>query len=231
MIKEIFLMALVVVFISCSEKEIHTKKPFFDSYNRQIGDSFFVNNLVQKIIFLDTSYEIDSIVFTRKSKSSLFLQSVNTYKRGKKIFENIEYYDNGNIKKYSFIDEDNSSYYYERLYHNTGALTKINGEIFFQGFIIDTASKNIDIKKGSTISYRIYYPNPPDCVSNIYIKNDDNSIYDVFQKSNFLNFLQIANQDNDNIGTYKTNIMLELEDRSMDTTIQYIKGVIYKVIP
>ena len=93
--------------------------------------------------------------------------------------------------------------------HENGVLIKINGYLFFQGFIIDTTSKNLDIKKGSTINYRIYYPNPPDCISSIYIKNDDGSTYDVFKKSSFLNFLQTTYQDNSTIGTYKINIMLE----------------------
>ena len=159
------------------------------------------------------------------------MKSLKTFKGGKNIFENIDYYENGNIKKYSFIDEDNSNYYYERLYHSSGALMKINGYLFFQGYIIDTVSKNLDIKKGTIMSYRIYYPNPPDCSAKIYIANDDGKLYDVFKKSNFINFLQTVYQDNNEIGTFKVNILLELKENNLDTIARYTHGLLYTVKP
>lgn len=220
-----------ILFYSCKEQDKYIKKPFYDLAKKHIGDSVFINGVVRKILFIDTTYEIDSIIFNRYSNANHNLRSIQTFKGGKYVFENIEYHENGNIKKYSFFDEDNPNYYYERLYYDNGVLVKITGHLFFQGFIVDTASKNLDIKKGSTIDYRIYYPNPPDCISRIYIKNDDGSIYDVFKKSSFLNFLQTTYQDNNTVGTYKVNIMLEQKDKSMDTTIMYNSSVIFNVIP
>jgi hypothetical protein len=217
------------LFASCKEEIRYGKVPFFDSCKKYIGDSIFENSRLVRLTFIDTSYEIDSIVFSRYNNSSNTLKSVHTYKKGKPVFENIEYYQNGVVKKYSFIDEDNPNYYYERLYHDNGALIKINGYLFFQGFIVDTASKNLNIKVGSTINYRIYYPNPPDCVSHIYIKNDDGSMYDVFKKSIFMNFLQTTYQDNSTEGVYKVNVMLEQKDKSMDTTVYYNRPFIYQV--
>lgn len=232
--KKIFLIAIsffIVLLSSCQEKERYTKIPFYDLHKTYIGDSIFLNDVIKTIVFVDTSYEIDSIVFNWYSTKMHRLQNLQTFKNGKNIFENIEYYENGNVKKYSFLDEENSSYYYERLYHSDGSLLKINGHLFFQGFIIDTVSKSLDIKRGSTINYRIYYPDPPDCISRIYVKNDDGSVYDVFKKSSFLNFLQTTYQDNNTLGTYKVNIEFEQKDKSMDTTILYNRAVIYKVIP
>ncbi|MBS1927430.1 MAG: hypothetical protein JST95_02405 [Bacteroidetes bacterium] len=219
-----------VLLASCAEKEKYTKKPFYDLHKKHIGDSIFLNDDIKKIIFIDTSYEIDSIVFSWYSKVHGNLKSAETFKGGKNVFENIEYHENGNIKKYLFVDEDNPNYYYERLYHENGTLLKITGYLFFQGFIVDTTSKSLDIKKGTTINYRIYYPNPPDCISRIYIKNDDGSIYDVFKKSSFLNFMQTTYQDNNIVGTYKVNIMFEQRDKSMDTTFLYNRAIIYKVV-
>jgi antitoxin component YwqK of YwqJK toxin-antitoxin module len=227
----IFLSFLAIVFIACREKEKYSTKPFYDLHKKCLGDSIFLNGVIKKIVFIDTSYEIDSIVFNWKDNTCKTLKSVQTFKRGKNVFENIEYYENGNIKKYSFIDEDNPNYYYKRFYNYDGVLENVNGYLFFQGFIIDTASKDQYMKKGSTINYRIYYPNPPDCISKVYIKNDDGTIYDVFMKSTFLNFLQTVYQDNKITGTFKINIVLEQKNKNMDTAIRYNHEFIFKVIP
>lgn len=226
----IYFSFIAVMLLSCRQKERYIQSPFYDMNKKQIGDSIFLNDSITKIVFIDTTYEIDSIIFNRYPTSMRNLRSIQTFKRGRKIFENIEYYQNGNIQKYLFIDEENPNYYYERLYQVNGSLIKISGYLFFQGFIIDTASNSLAVKKGSTISYRIYYPNPPDCISRIYVKNDDGSIFDVFKKSPFLNFLQTVSQSNSSLGTFKVNITLEQHDKSLDTTVFYNKAVIYKVI-
>lgn len=224
------LLLFIALFTSCGKENSYFTKPFFDAKGKHIGDSVFIDNVVNKIVFIDSSYILDSIVFSRYNNPSNSLKSIESYNDGKRIFENIDYYENGNIKKYSFIDEDNSNYFYERLYHSSGALLKVNGYLFFQGYIIDTASKNSDIKKGSTINYRIYYPNPPDCNVKVYIKNDDGTVYNVFSKSKFLNFLQTAYQDNNELGTYKANIFIELKENSIDTIVRYNHEFIYKVV-
>ena len=221
---------LAIMFIACKEKKKYSKKPFYDLQKKYLGDSIFLNGAIKKIAFIDTSYEIDSIVFNWYTNQSNTLKSVLTYKNGKNIFENIEYHENGNIKKYSFNDEDNPNYYYERFYNHDGVLEKIKGYLFFQGFIIDTTSKDQNIKKGSTINYRIYYPNPPDCISSLYIKNNDGTIYNVFKKSTFINFLQTVYQDNNTVGTYKTNIVLEQKNKNIDTVISYNNEFIFKVV-
>ena len=224
-----FASIILFIFFSCNKKNEQTKAPFYDSNMKHIGDSIFDNKILSKINFTDTTYEIDSIVFKTNKGFKNRLVSINTYKNGKLIFENIEFYENGNIKKYLFIDEDNSNYYYERLYNKEGKFSTSAGCLFFQGYIIDSSSKSMDIRKGTTITYRIYYPNPPDCKTDIYIKNDDGSVYDVFNKSKFINFLQTVAQDNNELGTFKVNV--QLKQKSDDTIIFYSKDVIFNVIP
>lgn len=225
------LVLFISLLLSCKMKSSYFVKPFFDLHNKYVGDSIFVNGAISKIIFKDTTYEIDSIVFYRYSDLPAVIKSIKTFKKGKNIFENIEFYKTGRIKKYSFIDEDDSNYYYERLYHESGVLVKINGKIFFQGFIIDTTSKGSVMKIGSQIEYRIFYPNPPDCKTRIYIKNDDGTCYDVFRKSEFLDYLQTVFSTNSELGNFKVTVALDQDDKSMDTTITYQKSLIFKVVP
>jgi hypothetical protein len=222
---------LTIAFLLESCKENYTQKSFFDTKGNYLGDSIFVNNRIMKIVFTDSSFEIDSIVFRRYNNTKHSLQSKNTFKKNKTIFENINYYENGNIAQYLFINDDNENDYYERLYSDDGIIRYTKGYPFFKGFIIDTVSpKGMDIKRGVTICYRIYYANPPDCETKIYIKYDDGAIYDVFKKSKVVDFLQTVYQDNDEIGIYKVNVFLELKEKNTDTTLKYNKDVIFRVI-
>ena len=229
--KKYLINILFLTFLfACKEKDRYTKKPFYNSHKQYVGDSIFINDYINKIVFIDSSYDIDSVVFNWYVNTHK-IKSMQTFRGGKNVYENKEYYENGNIKKYLFIDEDSSNYYYERLYNLNGHLEKVIGYLFFQGYIIDTTSKNIDIKKGATIQYLIYYPNPPDCATRIFIKSDDGTIYDVFSKSNFLDFLQTVYQDIPRAGTYKVNVALEQKDLSRDTIINYSKAAIFNVVP
>ncbi len=226
----VYIVFFYIVFVSCNEKDNYLKKPIIDSKGQYIGDSLFVNRLIKKIVFIDSSYFIDSIVFDRYENSSQTLKSIRTFRIGKNIFENIDYFENGNIKKYSFIDEDNKNYFFERNYGTNGRLLNTNGYLFFQGYITNVDTDNLEIRKGSSIDYKIYYPNPPDCIVNLYIKYDDGKKYDVFKKSNFINFLQTVYQDNNELGTFKTNILLELKDKNTDSILKYNDELIYKVV-
>ena len=226
----VYIAFFCIVLISCNERKTYLKKPFVDSKGKYIGDSFFVNNLIRKIVFVDSSYFIDSIVFNRYENFAKTLKDIRTFRMGKNIFENIDYFENGNIKKYSFIDEDNKDYFYERNYDNTGRLSSTKGYLFFQGYITNINTDNLEVRKGVSIDYKIYYPNPPDCKVNLYIKYDDGTKHDVFKKSKFLNFLQTVYQDNNELGTFKTNILLELKDKNTDSILRYNNELIYKVV-
>ena len=220
----------LIFFISCDENII-LQKPFYDSKGAHVGDSLFINKLIKKIIFIDTSYTIDSIIFNRYENSENTLKNIRTFRKEKNIFENIDYFENGNIKKYSFIDEDNKNYFYERLYNDSGKIKSINGYLFFQGYVTNINTENLEIKKGQSIDYKIYYPNPPDCNVKIYIKYDDGTKFNVFKKSPFINFLQTVSNDNTELGTYKVNILLELMGKNKnDSIIQYNHELFYKVV-
>jgi hypothetical protein len=224
------LSVCVASILSCNGTPTYFSKPIFDSDQKHIGDSIFSDNLIEKIIFTDSTYEIDSVVFSRYNNAARTIKAINTFMGGKVVFENNEYFENGNIKKYKFIDEDNSHCFYERLYNVNGKLMKSRGYLFFQGYIVDTVHPGIKIKKGTTIAYRIYYPNPPDCYSKVYITDETGVKYDVFKKSNFINFLQTVKQDNDEVGFYKATILLEMIDKSADTTMRFKQDAILEVV-
>jgi hypothetical protein len=175
--------------------------------------------------------EMDSIVFRWYDDLAGKLKEVLTFKEGKNVFENEEYYRNGKIKKYRFNDVDDTSIFYQRTYDENGVMTSSTGHLFFNGFIVDSsATKGSTIKKGTTISHRIYYPNPPDCVSRLYIKNDDGSVYDVFGKVTFINFGQAVYQDNNTEGSYKMAVVLEQKDQVSGITRISSSSIILKVV-
>src|SRR6266571_7705942 len=124
-----FIITLNVIFLlnSCQIKE-HTNRPILNSKNIHIGDSIFISGVLKKVIFTDSSYVIDSIVYERYDNNNL--KSKSTYKSSKPIFENIEYHQNGKMKKYVFIDDDNANYFYERNYDTLGNLLNKQGELF-----------------------------------------------------------------------------------------------------
>jgi len=233
--RKITLYIVVLIFISllssCKDKSVYLKKQFFDSKNKYIGDSIFINNIIKTIVFKDSSYVIDSIVYNRYNNSVNNLKSIQTFKNGKNIFENIDYFENGNIKRYSFIDEDNSNYYYQRNYDSNGNFLNTYGYVFFKGYVTNINLDNLEVKKGTTIDYKIFYPNPPDCKAKIYVRVNDSTLFDVFHKSKYLNFLQTVVKDNNELGTYQTNILLELKQNNNDSVIRYDKTLFFKVVP
>jgi hypothetical protein len=227
-IKSKYIILISLLIFGCKAKSLVHYVPILDSKNKLIGDSIFDNNVLTQIIFIDSTYIIDSIVYERFRNG--VLKSIQTYRAGKNIFENILFYENGNIKKYRFIDDDNPNYYYERSYNSDGIFEKSQGNPFYQGYIIDTTSTSLKIKKGNAITYLIFYPHPPDCKTTLYVKYSDSVKYNVFKKSPFLNFLSTVSQDNDSVGTFRTNILLEIIDRA-GISSQYEHSVIFDVVP
>lgn len=224
--KNYFTIIVFLIFISCNRNE-DVFKPILNSENKKIGDSIFSNGLIKKINFYDTSYIIDSIVFERYKNKNI--KSFGTFKNGTKVFENIEYYSNGKISKYFFIDEDRSDYYYERDYDTLENLKNTKGEIFFQGYVDDIDVNTLEVKKGNTLKLQIFYPNVPDCKVKLYIKYDDGRIYNVFTKSKYIDFLQYTSWDNNEIGIYKLNVWMDIEEKDSSLLKQYNNTLIYKV--
>jgi hypothetical protein len=221
----------MVINLSCNNKSTYTLKPFFDPYGKKVGDSVYRDNLIEKIVFTDSTYEIDSVVFSRYDNPAKTLKASNTFMNGKHVFENVIYYQNGNIADYKFIDEDSSNYFYERTYSSKGKLLWSRGYVFYQGYIIDTTPvSGIKVKQGTSIAYRIYHPNPPDCVTNLYLVDGEGKKWSVFEKSKFLDFLQTVWQDNYDLGFFGSTFLLELKDKHADTTITFSQDIIMEVV-
>jgi hypothetical protein len=227
----LLLVAYMVMNLSCNNRSTYISKPFFDPYGKKVGDSVYCDNLIEKIVFTDSTYEIDSVVFSRYDNSARTIKAINTYMNGKLVFENKYFYRNGNIAVYKFIDEEKSNYFYERWYHSNGLFDQSRGYVFYQGYIIDTTpASGIKVKQGTSIAYRIYHPNPPDCVTNLYLVDGGGKKWSVFQKSKFLDFLQTVWQDNDKLGFFETTFLLELKDQHADTTITFSQNIIMEVV-
>ena len=227
----LWIVSYVVTHLSCENKSTYFSKPFFDADGNKVGDSVYRDNLIEKILFTDSTYEIDSVVFSRYDNSAKTVKAVNTYMKGKFVFENKYYYRNGNIALYKFIDDEKSNYFYERRYRSNGSFAQSRGYVFYQGYIIDTnATIGMTVKQGTSTGYRIYYPNPPDCVTSLYLVDDTGKKWAVFEKSKFLDFLQTVWQDNDNPGFFKSTFLLELNDKHRDTTIRFTQDIITEVV-
>jgi hypothetical protein len=227
----LWVLAGFVAFMSCTNNTEYSSKPFFDPYGNKVGDSLFSDNLIQKIVFTDSTYVIDSVVFSRYDNPAKTVKSVNTFMNGKLVFENIYYYQNGKIAMYKFIDEEKSNYFYERRYSSEGAFLQSSGYVFFQGYIVDTSAiQEEKIRKGESIAYRIFYPNPPDCIAKVFVFDEDTGEkIDVYRKSSFLNFLQTCWQDTERRGFFKTTTLLELFDKHADSTIRKSESIIFDV--
>lgn len=215
----------------CSDKEKIHQNAFYDNNGAHIGDSIYVGGLIQKVIMRDTAYFIDSIVFDRYKNARNTLKSIYTYKAGRQVLQNIDYYENRRIKKYAFIDEDQPSYRYERLYSEEGIVQKVRGYLFFQGFVSNVSDSGIDVKLGTDVQYKIYYPNPPDCKVELFVEQDDGALYNVFRKSKYIDFLQTVANRNNSLGVYESSIHLHLKDPKVDTIAKYNHSFIFKVVP
>lgn len=227
-IKIIILYLYATLFISACKISNSSKiVQFVDSNGKHIGDSLFSNDKIVKIIYFDSTLYVDSVVFEYHDQDKLFLKSKQTYMNGHLVFENIDYYENGNIKFYKFIDEDNEKYYYKRFYNLSGKMIQEYGELFFQGFI-KNLDETFDFKLGDTIEYSIFYPNPPDCETNLYIMIDNEPHY-IFSKNEYVNCLQTVKACFSNIGYNKTDVWLSIKENYNDSVLYYNKPLYIEV--
>ncbi|HXS36371.1 MAG TPA: hypothetical protein VN721_06695 [Flavipsychrobacter sp.] len=231
-IRALMFLTTIISLVSCNNKTAHVSA-FYNKKGEHVGDSIFIGQELQKITFVDTIYNIDSITFRRYSNSTS-IQAIYTYYKGKQVFENTEYYKNGRIKDYLFINDVNSNNFYERTYSESGKLISVNGEIFFKGFLSELNTKTLELKPNATMEIIIYYPNPPDCVTSLYILQDSNKRGYVFGKDKYVSFVQRVFFDNkpkpiDKIKPWKKiDIWLEVHDKASDSSIYYNKPLFFK---
>ena len=183
--------------------------PIFDDQNKHIADSLIVDGNLEKILFLDSSYHIDSIIFSRFQNGKT--NSIETFYKGLPVFENIYFYKNGAICRYKFYSSTCKDCFYERFYDIKGTLKEKIGNIFFNSYVVNYENNIINTVKGETITYRIFFPTPPDCQSIISLIGKDNNLYDVFNTS-FLKYLKVTYNDNKFSGNYETRIKLTIKE-------------------
>ena len=223
----------IILIFSCSKNIEKEVRQFKDGNNQYFGDSILIGGLLKKIIYRDTIDFIDSISIERYSDVK-GVKSLNSYLNGRKVFENLSYYSNGNIETYEFIDEDNPKYYYNRYYSKDGSKAVYRGSPFFQGYIsvisnLATKDGEIEMKKGDFVRIRVFHPMPPDCNVRIYVKDFDGEILDVFKQSRMLSFLHSTSVRGDEVGTYRIEICMEISC-GQEAANLYSQSFFYSVI-
>jgi hypothetical protein len=223
-------LILLMIISACKNDSQLVVKKFSDASGKVVGDSVFFNDVLQKIVFNDTTLIVDSIVYKRFNNQSI--QSINTYVNGKKTFENIEYYENGTIKTYSFLDDNADSFFYRRNYNEQGELIDKKGTPFFQGYLTEIDVNTLEIKAGRDMNIKIFYPNPPNYKAFLYVKVDDTTKGDVFYQNEYIRFLKtvsvsIKKKPQEKIWTL-IDVWLELQGGG--DTLYYNKPIYYKVV-
>lgn len=221
----------VLFVLGCQKKNNYHAVPILDKKHNHIGDSVFCNGILSKVVFVDSMYIIDSIVYERYDNQARNLKSIRTYSNGVWVFENIEYFENGRIKEYVFKDEENEDYFYLRKYNEDGVLIETEGELFFQGYLDGLDFNTLEVKFGKDIDIKVFYPNPPDCDVFLYVKGDNNEKWNVFHGSKYIDFLQSVSVKNDTVSNKwnKIDICIDLKNKS-DYDTYCGETIYYKVV-
>lgn len=226
----IVILLLSVIINSCKINDRIEIRSFSNKNGDVIGDSVFLNDVLQKVVFKDTSLMIDSVVYEWFENKSL--KSVYTYIEGKKVFENKDYYENGTIKKYSFLDDKCPNCFYTRNYDSKGLLINELGELFFQGYLTEINPETLEIKNGTDMDVKIFFPSPPDYKAFLYVDLDNNIKGDVFFQDKYVGFLKTVSVDIDKeLGDKvwsEIDVCLELQGER--DTLFYRKPIFYKVV-
>ncbi len=219
-------------FLACRQKDVIETRPIFSDKKLHIGDSIVMNSLLTKIVFRDTSLIIDSIIYTRFPNSSKGIKTINTYVKGKKAFENIEYNEKGKIISYQFLDPDCENCFYKRTYDNLGNLISSSGNYLFQCNVDKINLEDLSIKEGTTITLRLFYANPPDCKTFTYVRFEGDHKKDVFYQDKRIGFLKTVAVDNEYDAKKdwrQIDIGIEVKDEKSNKIDTTSKSLFYKV--
>jgi len=231
MTKVIIIASIIALLASCTEKIGNSRTEIFNSDGKHIGDSIFVDGNLTKIDFLDSSLILDSIIFTWWENKNI--KSKYAFKEGKKVFENVDFYENGKMKTYSFVDEQNPNFYYERNYNLDGSFLKERGKLFFQGYIEGLDFGKLEVKQNTDVRISIFYPNPPDCKTFLYVMLENGEKGDVFHENEIINFLKKVSVGNTKMPPRNkiwTEIDIWLEMYYNGDTSEYHKPFFYKIV-
>jgi len=230
-IKSLYGLFVVILLQFYGCKEALNVHPIISETGKHIGDSILVYDKLSKIVFSDSSYYIDSIVFYRNVKGSHELKSMRTFMNGKNVFENIFYYPDGEIKTYLFIDDSNENYFFKREYDESGRITNEEGKLFFQGYIDKINPKTLEVKDDNKrMEIKIFYPNPPFDIPFLYV-GMDNQKADVFKQNKNIPFLKqvwVDTKKGQKLWS-EINVCLELNGKNNDTLF-YSRPIYYKVV-
>ncbi len=218
-------IATWLLFFSCKPaKSKCTIRHIYTSSNTILGDSIFWDGKLSKVIFSDTIFGIDSIVYVWNSNGRL--ASVTNLKNGLPIFERVNYFDNGHIKKYEFIDLT-SKFSYERDYNISGKIDTILGKPFFSCILRGMYSGNVP--QDSLLRAYLYAPIPPNVETKIYTRFDDGSQED-FDRRRYLTNLFREDIRARGDGNKRWDIHMKFYDKDKDTIIDISAPLIFKIL-
>ena len=218
---------------SCRENNVLAKRPIHDKDGLHIGDSLFKNEDLEKIIFTDYNLKIDSIVFKRFPSPSRRIKSVNTYIKEKKGFENILYYESGQIKSYQFLDPDCDNCFFIRDYDEFGNLISSRGDFLFQCYIDGIDSKTSSVRSGTTLRLNLFYAKPPNCSVFTFSKFPKEGKVDFFHQNKFISFAKYVSVDVEYKGKEswrRIEIGVEIKDSTTNKLDSSIQSLIYQVL-
>ena len=184
-----YIVVTLLVLLSCNNRNITSISHITDNQGNILGDSIFLNGLLSKIVFKDSFFIIDSIVYQYWDND--YLRSIYTYKDGKNIFENIEFDNDDRYKSYRFISI-NDTCIHEREYGIYEQLIELKGPFFFNLFISGLNFDDNTISEEDRLGLKLFLPDPPYCEVKPYIINDEGRKNYVFEKNEHLNYLYTA---------------------------------------
>lgn len=214
--------------MSCRDREICKTKKIVDSQLGHIGDSFVCNDLLTKISFIDSLFLVDSIVYRWDNN---MIRSVYSYKRGIRVFENIDYYNTGDLASYIFISDKDSNYFYQLDFDPDGNIRSKFGELFFVGLMDKIDYNSLEVEdNGERMHIQIYYPNPPNCETLLYAKIDTLNA-DVFSQNSYIPFLKEVSVETKMKSKEWRLIDIWLKESCGYDTLLYNQPIHFKVVP
>ncbi len=227
----IILLSFLLFTFSCVNNKDNIKVvKVNDANNNHIIDSIYINNYIHKIVYI--KFYIDSIVFSYDTDNRLVAK--NTYKKGVRVFENIEYFSNGNINIYEFIDADNE-YHYIREYDKKGMLIKITGNPFFNVYLDSLDFDTQEIKLHTDLGINVFFPNPPNYKPDLYVVGPSSQKWRVFHVNKFVPFLKQVSVSNNKIDLNKPwnsiRICMDMQGKDKNDIYNYcMPELYYKII-
>ncbi len=209
------------------------QKPLVSEEGKYLGDSIFVDGQLVRIVIRDSTMCIDSMVFERDKSYKNHLKSFQTYMNGKRVFENISYYKNGNPEQYWFIGDANKESFYRIKYDRSGNIINAEGRLFFQGYVDKIDPQTLEVKDdGKRMEIKVFHPKPPKCTASLFVRMDDDKLYDVFQPNEHIPFLKQVWVDTrvGNKPWSEIDIWFEVQPDGIDTVFRYNKPLFFKVV-